>query len=430
MRASAKFDTLDAPWSTMVRTMTRWDDAVARLDALASGAGRARRTGVISSERPTTPQLADLVQLPWSPPLGNGRGPPALRYRSAVRVVVNAVPAAGTSLGVVTENLVRSWDRADDLHVVLRSGVELDLPDHVAVHTYSGSRLLAMDVRVPSLCRRIRAEAMFGMTPATTMAPLPCPRGILVHDLRHELRPDQFTARIRLRRWASYPIGYLQADAIVCNSHRTRDDLLAAHHHLAGRRVTVAQLGADHVLTWPRREPGPAYALAFGQFGNKNVDLVLDAWTILSRRGDAIPLVVVGVPGSGRDALRVAVHDRGLGALVSVRPWLTDLEFRRQFAAAAVVVFPSDYEGFGLPAVEAMRLGIPVVVTPDPALLEVTGGLATVMGGWDAESLAQAVPRARATSPGDLERGRAHAAGFTWHRMATEVREALVACVG
>jgi glycosyltransferase involved in cell wall biosynthesis len=346
-----------------------------------------------------------------------------------VRVVVNAVPAAGTSLGVVTENLVTSWDRDDDLHVVLRSGVELDLPDHVTVHTLAGSRLLAMDVRVPSLCRKIRADAMLGMTPATTMAPLPCPRGILVHDLRHELRPDQFTARIRLRRWASYPIGYRQADVIVCNSHRTRDDLLAAHPSLRGRRVVVAQLGADHVLTWPHREEGPGYALAFGQFGNKNVDLVLDAWTILSSRGGAMPLVVVGVPGSARDALRAGVHDRGLGALVSVRPWLSDLEFRRQFASAAVVVFPSDYEGFGLPAVEAMRLGIPVVVTPDPALLEVTGGLATVMGGWDASSLAQAVPRARATSAEDLERGRDHAAGFTWRRMAAEVREALTACL-
>ena len=120
---------------------------------------------------------------------------------------------------------------------------------------------------------------------------------------------------------------------------------------------------------------------------------------------------------------------RGLGDLASVRPWLSDLEFRRNFASAAVVVFPSDYEGFGLPAVEAMRLGIPVVVTPDPALLEVTGGLATVMGGWDAASLAEAVPRARATSASDLERGHAHAAGFTWRRTASEVRAALAACV-
>ena len=76
----------------------------------------------------------------------------------------------------------------------------------------------------------------------------------------------------------------------MCISQRTHDDLLAAHPFLRSRRVTVAQLGADHVLAWPPRRPaGPEYALAFGQWGNKNVDLVLDAWAILRSRsgGDA-----------------------------------------------------------------------------------------------------------------------------------------------
>lgn len=344
-------------------------------------------------------------------------------------MVINAVPAGGTSLGVVTENLVKNWDPADDLHVVLRAGVELDLPDGVTAHTFGGSRLTTMDVRVPSLCRHLRAEAMLGMSPATTMAPLPCPRGVIVYDLRHERRPEQFAARIRLRRWASYPIGYRQADAIVCISHRTRDDLLALHPSLRRRRVTVAQLGADHVLAWPRRQPGPEYALAFGQFGNKNVDLVLDAWEILHGRGEALPLVVVGLPAAGRATLEAAVQARGMGDLVSVRPWLSDADFRRHFVSASLVVFPSDYEGFGLPVVEAMRLGIPVVVTPDPALLEVSGGLPTVMDGWDAEALARAVPRARSAGA-DPERAREHASGFTWRRTAGEVRAALAVCVG
>ncbi len=356
----------------------------------------------------------------------NGREPGCLRYPAA-RVVVNAVPAAGTSLGVVTENLVKSWDPADDVHVVLRTGVELDLPEHVTVHRLEGARAVAMDVRVPALCRRLRPDAMLGMTPATTMAPLPCPRTVMAHDLRHELRPGQFPARIRLRRWASYGLGYRQADAIVCNSYRTRDDLLGAHPFLRGRRVTVAQLGADHVLDWPTRQEGPQYAIAFGQFGNKNVNLVIDAWALLREQGEAIPLVVVGLPTPARAAAEQVVAARGLRRLVTVRPWLSDDEFRRHFTSASLVVFPSDYEGFGLPAVEAMRLGIPVVVTPDPALLEVTGGLATVMDGWDAAALARAVPRAVRTSAEDITRCTARASTFTWARTAAAVRETLLA---
>ncbi len=369
--------------------------------------------------------------------LQNGQGPQCLRalfrYRAPVRVVVNAVPARGTSLGVVTENLLRGWislGLGDELHLVVRSDVPLEVPDGVHIHPVEGSRFSAMELRVPALCRRLGADALLGVTPATTMAPLPCPRVIIALDIRHEIRPQQFSLRRRLLRRISYGIGYRQADAIVCISQRTHDDLLAAHPFLRSRRVTVAQLGADHVLTWPPRRSGPEYALAFGQWGNKNVDLVLDAWAVLRSRSEATPLVVVGLPAEGQAAVEAGAAARGIGDLVTVRPWLSPPEFQQQFTSASLVVLPSDFEGFGLPAVEAMRLGIPVVVTPDPALLEVTGGLATVMDGWDAASLSRAVPPARQTSDQDLKAGVEHAATFTWRRTATYVRGALVACIG
>jgi hypothetical protein len=69
-------------------------------------------------------------------------------------------------------------------------------------------------------------------------------------------------------------------------------------------------------------------------------------------------------------------------------------------------------------------------VTPDPALLEVTGGLATVMDGWDAHALARAVPLARQTGAEGRKAGVAHASTFTWQRTAREVRSALAATIG
>jgi glycosyltransferase involved in cell wall biosynthesis len=229
----------------------------------------------------------------------------------------------------------------------------------------------------------------------------------------------------------SYGIGYRRADAIVTISHRTRADLLRVHPWLRRSTITVAQLGADHVVRWPRPDTsGGSYALAFGQWGNKNVGLVLDAWARLEREGgDPPPLVIVGLPEARRVSVRSDVASRGLDQLVTVKPWLDRDEFRRQFTGASLVVFPSDYEGFGLPALEAMRLGIPVVVTPDPALLEVTGGLATVMDGWDAAALARAVPVARAEGAEDLERFVTHASEFTWERTASEVRATLAASI-
>jgi glycosyltransferase involved in cell wall biosynthesis len=348
-----------------------------------------------------------------------------------VRVLVNALPVRGTSLGVVTENLLGGWEESDDVHVVLRPGVELELPERLTVHPVGGQRLLAMEREVPSLCRRLGADAMLGVTPATTIGPLPCPRVIISLDVRHEMRPRQFSYRTRMLRGVSYGLGYRRADAIVTISHRTREDLLRIHRSLLRKTVTVAQLGADHVLRWPRPEKSRArYALAFGQWGNKNVGLVLEAWALLQREGgDPPPLVIVGLPDADREAVQAEVASLGLSRLVTVKPWLDPEEFQRQFTGASLVVFPSDYEGFGLPALEAMRLGIPVVVTPDPALFEVTGGLATVMDGWDAAALARAVPAARRQSAEDLERGVKHASAFTWNRTASEVRATLAGCI-
>ncbi len=229
---------------------------------------------------------------------------------------------------------------------------------------------------------------------------------MLALDIRHEMRPQQFGLKTRVLRGVSYGIGYRRADAIVTISHRTRADLLRAHPSLGTKYISVGQLGADHVLRWARATPsGPEYALAFGQWGNKNVDLVLDAWALLRRDGgDPPPLVIVGLPEADRVRVQADVAARGLADVVTVRPWLSTEEFQRQFTGAALVVFPSDFEGFGLPALEAMRLGIPVVVTPDPALYEVTGGLATVMDGLGRRRAGPGGP----VGPGD-ERGRPRA---------------------
>jgi glycosyltransferase involved in cell wall biosynthesis len=355
-----------------------------------------------------------------------------------MRLVIDGVPIRGTSLAIVVENLLLGWDQLgchDDIHLVVGPDAPLELPASVTVHRVPlgrlpfAGRLQAQNRRVPQLCRHIAADAMLGVIPATTVGPLPCPKAILALDLRHELRPEQFSRRARVQRRASYAVGYRQAAAIICISERTRHDLLSAHPDLHRRLVRVASLGADHVLRWPPARSGPPFALAFGQWGHKNVHLVIDAWSLLQTRGQALPLTLIGLPEADRTAVLARVDRLGLSDIVTVLPWLEPAPFQQEFASASLVVFPSDFEGFGLPAAEAMRLGIPLVVTPDPALLEVTAGQATVMDGWDAESLARAVPLARQRGPEDVSRARSRAAEFTWRQTAAEVRAALATAI-
>ncbi len=184
--------------------------------------------------------------------------------------------------------------------------------------------------------------------------------------------------------------------------------------------VRVAHLGADHVDSWPSPVKTDTYAVAFGHFSNKNVDLVLTAWSALQERrgGSNVSLRLVGVAAADHPRLLRRVTELGLAGVVTVQPWLSDAEYRQQFAASSLVVFPSDFEGFGLPAVEAMRLGIPVVITPEPALLEVTDGHATVMEDVKPESLACAVEKALQTPARDLDAAQKDADRFTWANFA------------
>lgn len=352
-----------------------------------------------------------------------------------MRIVVDGLPIRGdNSLRIVSEHLLSAWPQlggADEIHLVIRAGASIAVPDSVTVHEVPFgrfpliSRLRAQNVVLPRLCRSLQADVLLAVLPNTAVTPVPCPRVVMAWDFRYRLRPGQFTRKTLALRRASYAIGYRQADGVASISGRTRRDLLTFHPRLAGVPVRVTHLGADHVDDWAATPGVAPYAIVFGHFGNKNVELVLQAWAELQRIGSDLPLRIVGVPEGDRELLQSEVAQAGLAERVSISPWLPASGFREQFASSSMVVFPSDFEGFGLPAVEALRLGIPVVVTPEPALLEVTGGHATVVDGAGPQALALAVEKARHTTPESIAAGRHHAAAFTWANCAGSVRALL-----
>lgn len=350
------------------------------------------------------------------------------------------VPFGGYAVGL--EGLLRGWDRLetdDEVHLLLAEGVELEIPGFVQVHRFRVGqpevvrRIVVQSRAARRVCAEVGADVLLGALPTTAVAPVGCPKVILVYDLRHELVPEQFSGGRRLLRRLSYGIGYRQAAALICISERTKSDLLRSRPWLNSKPVSAVLFAADHVDDWPRREPAPGeqpYALAFAHFPNKAVNRVIDAWAILRQRDEAWPLVLVGVPGPERDAVGERIRAAGLDEIVTVLPWLSDDEFHARFASAGLVVFPSDFEGFGLPAVEAMRLGIPLVISADEALLEVTGGNATVVRESDAESLAAGVAAAWAASPDTLESARSFAGRRTWEDTARETRTVLSRVAG
>jgi glycosyltransferase involved in cell wall biosynthesis len=352
-----------------------------------------------------------------------------------VRIVFDAFAVRTGTTAIVLENLLKGWSEhaANDELIVLASGssqfspppgVEVTLLEP-PVSGFLGS-LWLRSYGVRRGCREVGADALVSLVTASSLVAAPCPRAAIVYDLRHELRPDQFSRRRRLARRLSYAWTFRTADALCCISERTLADLLRNRPRLR-RKAVATRLGADHAKDWPApagvREP---YALAFGHFANKNADAVIEAWAEFCREDSETSLRLVGMAAPDREAAARRVAELGLRDRVTLMPWLDDDEFVACFAGAILIVFPSDFEGFGLPAVEAMQLGLPLVISRDPALAEVTGGHCVTVADLSPSMLAQAMREALESTQEDRDDARRYAAQFRWQFMAADVRAALL----
>lgn len=344
------------------------------------------------------------------------------------------VDAMGTEFGGVRtyiDRLLETWATSfpdDEVHVVVPAGSTISAGLHTRheLQVRKPSQLgrpLAQTFAMHRLIAGLKPDAVLAAIPSTTLRRTKSPLAVVVHDLRHELRPHQFSRARRALRAVSYGRAYAVADGFVSVSARTQDDLHELHPSTRSRPSVVVHHGADHVLGWPEpQRTGPAIAMA--HHTNKNPDLIIEAWAVLASRGTPRPLTIVGVSGE-RERLQQLIDDRGLTDIVRLSPFLHDDDFVRVIVDADLIVFPSDFEGFGLPVVEGMTLGKPVVIGPEKATLEVASGHAVVMASWSPADLADAVEVAAALDPDVIDAARQWGATFTWHRAVTETRELL-----
>ncbi|KAA1421485.1 glycosyltransferase family 4 protein [Nocardioides humilatus] len=357
-----------------------------------------------------------------------------------MHLVVDAVVVRSGSSAIVIEHLLRGWTQeAPDDEVTVLVGPEgpcFAIPEGYRVETVTApvggpaGKLWLRTLGVRRSARAQRPDAVLAAVPATGLVGYGRRRGLILYDLRHELRPHQFSWKTRLSRRVSWSWTMSRADGIYTISERTLHDLQARHPRLA-RNGMAAQLGADHVDEWPppteaQQAGGAPYALAFGHFGNKNADAVIEGWAQFCATDATWTLRLVGMGSADRAAATERVAALGLADRVELMPWLDDDQFQDCFVAAGLVIFPSDFEGFGLPAIEAQRLGIPVVVSDDPALAEVTGGHAAVARSTSPSDLAAAIAAALAATPEDLAAAREFTDGFSWRRTARVVRTSLL----
>lgn len=270
----------------------------------------------------------------------------------------------------------------------------------------------------------------------------PGPRAVLtVHDLIAQkmealYRGKRSGARFRLERWLETRCLF-SAAGLIAVSQCTRQDL-AELYGLAPESVRVIPEAADPGLA-PVEDPAARAAvlarlgLESGRFflylggidQRKGLSVLLEALADLARAGRPESLALVGRIDNDRQypLLRAEIARLGLEDRVRELGYVPDADLPALFGECAAFVFPSLYEGFGLPPLEAMACGAPVVAARAGAVPEVVGSAGLLLEPGDARGLARALLdlTARPELAAELRaRGLKQAAGFSWRRTAQE----------
>jgi glycosyltransferase involved in cell wall biosynthesis len=337
---------------------------------------------------------------------------------------------ARAGVGVYTREILRamSVDRPDcRFTVYLPPGSTAPSPAaRISYRPLPNTPLIGRHLQWPARIRRLRADAYFGPAGALPLRDVGCPTVITVHDLAIYRNPSWFPGRQPLSTRLVIPRSLSRADVIVAVSNHTAQDI----EDLFGvppSRIDVVPHGVSSSFRPMSREDLASararlnlperFILFVGTIEpRKNLATLLEAWAMLRDRPD---LVIVGGWGWLYEPIKERMGRLGPG--VHHIEGLDPAELPAVYNLARVLAHPAWYEGFGLPPLEAMACGTPVVVSNSSSLPEVVGEAGLIAAADDPEAWRRALERVIGDTDlaADLRRrGILRAAQFSWPRSA------------
>jgi glycosyltransferase involved in cell wall biosynthesis len=264
--------------------------------------------------------------------------------------------------------------------------------------------------------------------------PLPLPTVVTLVDIQEKYYPDFFSKEELWEREYHYDASTRAADRVITISEFSKDSI-AHYHHVSKDKIDVAYLAADESFYEPvdsgdnsgLQLPDRYIFYPANRWFHKNHDNLLRAVSLLKEKNIIINCVFTGFDYDGGYPLQKKVIEYGLESQVKVIGYVTGDGIKYVYKKAEMLCFPSLFEGFGMPPVEAMAIGCPVVCSNTTSLPEVVGDAALLFNPDDPGDIAEkirAVWESRELRERLTKAGREQAKKFSVKRIASTHLEA------
>jgi len=263
-------------------------------------------------------------------------------------------------------------------------------------------------------------------------APLlcPCPQVTVFHDLQHKRHPEYFRW-FDLPFWQFFLFWSAQVSRVVLADSDTTAADLFRYYRLPEAKVRVVPLAADAAFfeIARRRRPEPFLLAVSTLHPHKNLDGLLRAFAQFRRERPDFRLVVCGMHGFSKDRLEKLRQSLGLEDAVEFTGWITREEVRDLYARAWAFFYPTLFEGFGMPILEALAAGVPAACSNIEPVSGIAAGAALKFDPRDANAMVDAMRRI--VSDADLRTrlavaGPVRAAEFSWEKTARATVEVVL----
>ncbi|HYO84450.1 MAG TPA: glycosyltransferase family 1 protein [Bryobacteraceae bacterium] len=306
-------------------------------------------------------------------------------------------------------------------HSLAPAGMHTVLQDVAAVNR--PARLIHEQTVLPLECMRRKIDVL--LNPGFT-APVfpPCPNVTVFHDLQHKRHPEHFR-RLDLPAWnAALFLSARRSKVLIAVSDATRDDLLR-FYRLRPQQIHVVPHGVEPEFFEIGRNRGEVrpYVLCVSTLHpHKNVERLVRVFARWRSAHREWHLVLAGMRGFQTRKVEEAIASSEAADSIRMTGWIPREELYGLYRDAAAFVYPSTFEGFGLPVLEAMAARIPLACSDIQPLRSIVAGNAVLFDPHDDGSMLAALDR---VTDAPVDSAQARAREFTWSRCASLTLEAL-----